>query len=129
MKGPLLLALFVVGLAVGLAGCKSNDGRLLVTAVEPREGDAAGGSYVAIKGQNFKNITRNAKVYFGDRQGNVTRISDDEIIVQAPGGRPGEVVDILVVFEPGGELPPLKNAFKFVEHQEAGVEDLGAKKK
>jgi len=57
---------------------------------------------------------RAAKVYFGSRQGTVVRIaSDTEMVVEAPGGTPGETVDVLVMFEPGGELK-LPGSFTFV---------------
>jgi hypothetical protein len=39
--------------------------------------------------------------------------SDTEIIVQAPGGTSGDVVDVLLVFEPGGQVS-LPGAFTFV---------------
>jgi hypothetical protein len=90
--------------------------KLVITELSPREGDAEGGTYVAIKGRRFlKDGPRNAKVYFGSRQGQIVRFaSDTEMIVQAPAGTPNETVDVLVIFDPGGQLS-LKNAFKFVE--------------
>jgi hypothetical protein len=55
------------------------------------------------------------KVYFGPRQGTVVRIaSDEELIVEAPGGKPDEVVDVMLLFEPGGERTLVK-VFTFVE--------------
>jgi len=56
-----------------------------------------------------------AKVYFGSRQGSVIRFaSDSELIVEAPGGKVGETVDVRLVFEPGGQLE-LAKAFTFVD--------------
>jgi hypothetical protein len=91
-------------------------GGLAISSVAPEKGDAAGGTYVVLKGQRFvKDGPRSLKVYFGSRQGTVVRFqSDTEVIVQAPGGKPGEVVDILVIFDPGGQLA-LKQAFMFVD--------------
>jgi len=113
-------------------GCDKEDPKLKVTGLEPEKGDAQGGTYVRIKGNRFmKDGPRNAKVYFGSRQGSVVRFqSDSELIVQAPGGKPDEVVDVLIVFDPGGQLK-IPNAFRFVdEHQELpSVEALDINKK
>lgn len=126
MKGWTLAVSCVVVLA--LAACRKSDGKLKVTGIEPRSGDVMGGQMVAISGEGFRSVTRNVKVYFGDRTGEVTRIGDEEIIVRAPGGNAGDVVDVLVMFEPGGELKVPK-AFSFFEKDYADVDDLGSKKK
>ncbi|HLL21203.1 MAG TPA: IPT/TIG domain-containing protein [Kofleriaceae bacterium] len=112
-------------LVVGLGfvfGCGETDRTLKVTGLEPVKGDIEGGTYVVIKGNRFmKDGPRNAKVYFGSRQGSVVRFqSDSELIVQAPGGKPDETVDVLVVFDPGGQLT-IKEAFKFVDKSDAGM--------
>jgi IPT/TIG domain-containing protein len=88
---------------------------LAITGVEPANGDAAGGTYVKLKGSRFiADGARSAKVYFGSRQGTVVRFaSDSELIVEAPGGKAGETVDVLVIFEPGGEIK-LPKSFTFV---------------
>jgi IPT/TIG domain len=88
---------------------------LRVTALEPARGDAAGGTYVRIIGEGFlASGPRMMKAYFGRSQGTVVRFSSDsEIIVQAPGGTSGDVVDVLLVFEPGGQIS-LSGAFTFV---------------
>ena len=103
-------------LLVGLAACGSEDTKLKVTGIEPEKGDVEGGTYVRIKGNRFiADGARNAKVYFGSRQGTVVRFaSDSELIVEAPGGKPNEKVDVLIIFEPGGELK-IPNGFTFVE--------------
>jgi hypothetical protein len=87
-----------------------------VTAVLPSHGDPDGGTYVLVKGRHFlADGARNTQVYFGSRAGEVVRFaSDSELIVQAPGGTPGEVVDVLVVFDPGGERK-LARAFTFAD--------------
>jgi hypothetical protein len=92
---------------------------LSLTALEPHTGDAAGGTYVRITGTHFiADGARSAKVYFGAHQGAITRFaSDTELIVEAPGGTPDEVVDVVVIFEPGGEMK-LPHAFRFVSKRE-----------
>lgn len=128
MKASLILALL---LAVG--ACGGNDGKLKVFGLSPNIGDAMGGQYVVIRGQNFQKQARTAKVFFGNNQGNVVRFSGNndssELIVQAPGGVAGESVDVLVVFEPGGELPLITKGFTYVDKKAVDVQDLGAQKK
>ena len=121
---PLLLALV-------LAACGGEDTKLKVTGIEPEKGDVMGGTYVRIKGNRFiADGARNAKVYFGTRQGTVVRwASDNELIVEAPGGKAGEKVDVLIIFEPGGELK-IPKGFEFVEkaNEGASVDDLDTSK-
>jgi IPT/TIG domain/Type II secretion system (T2SS), protein G len=94
----------------------SGAAKLSVTGVEPARGDAQGGTYVLIKGARFTTDgPRNAKVYFGARQGAVVRFaSDSELIVEAPGGKLNETVDVLIIFDPGGQIR-IPGAFTFVE--------------
>jgi len=89
---------------------------LSVTGIDPAKGDAAGGTYVKITGTSFiADGARNVKVYFGKKQGTVVRFaSDTELIVEAPGGKAKDVVDVLLLFEPGGEMK-LPKAFTFVK--------------
>jgi hypothetical protein len=117
-------------LFVGLVACK-EDPKLKVTGIEPDTGDVAGNTYVIIKGNRFiADGPRNAKVYFGSRQGSVVRFaSDRELVVQAPPGKPDEVVDVLIIFDPGGQKK-LEKAFKFVEKGGGpSVDDLAGSKK
>jgi len=90
--------------------------RLSVTGIAPDKGDADGGTYVRIQGTRFiADGPRSAKVYFGARQGTVVRFaSDRELIVEAPGGKANETVDVLILFDPGGQLK-IPNGFTFVE--------------
>ena len=92
------------------------DPDLNFTGMEPRKGDAEGGTYVRIQGHRFiADGSRNAKVYFGSTDGTVVRfVSDNDLIVQAPGGKVGETVDVLINFQPGGQVK-LKSAFTYVE--------------
>jgi hypothetical protein len=128
MSAP--LACRTSGLAIALvaalatAGCGEKDGKLKVTGLDPRTGDANGGTRLAVKGANFQKTTRTARIYFGDQQGSVLRFVDDEtLLVEAPGGKAGEAVDVLVVFEPGGEIT-IPRAFTYVDRVPLRVEDL-----
>jgi len=125
-----VLSMFALVLALG-AACGSSDTKLKVTGIEPEKGDIEGGTYVRIKGNRFiADGARNAKVYFGSRQGTVVRFaSDSELIVEAPGGKPNEQVDVLIIFEPGGELK-IPHGFTFVEKTTAPaqVQDLNTDK-
>jgi hypothetical protein len=123
-----LLPLFLL---VGLVACGNTDTKLKVTGIEPAQGDASGGTYVRIYGNRFvADGARSAKIYFGSRQAASPRFANDgEMIVEAPGGKPNEVVDVLILFEPGGELK-LPKAFTFVEKQQQNldVKDLDTSK-
>jgi hypothetical protein len=79
---------------------------LTVTGIDPPNGDAKGGTFVRISGTNFvADGPRNVKVYFGAKQGTVVRFaSDTELIVEAPGGKANETVDVKLEFDPGGEM-------------------------
>ena len=125
-------AVLLLGLSIpALAACGEEDKKLKVTNLEPEIGDAAGGSYVSIRGNRFlADGPRTAKVYFGTTQGSVIQYeSDSSMIVRAPGGEVGKTVDVLIVFEPGGEIR-IKNAFKFIDKKKSGatIDDLAPKK-
>jgi hypothetical protein len=130
-RSPHLPLLLLLGASFALAACGSADTKLKVTGIEPERGDVDGGTYVRIKGNRFiADGPRSAKVYFGSRQGTVVRFqSDSELIVEAPGGKPNEVVDVLIIFDPGGQLK-IPNGFTFVEKNQGGpnVNDLNTKK-
>ncbi|CAN5574857.1 hypothetical protein BH11MYX1_BH11MYX1_22680 [soil metagenome] len=110
-----LLSVFALVVALA-AACGSSDTKLKVTGIEPDKGDAEGGTFVRIHGNRFTaDGARNAKIYFGSRQGTVERFaSDSEMIVVAPGGKVNETVDLIVTFEPGGEIKIAKG-FTFVD--------------
>ena len=125
---PYFPALLVL-LGVVASACGSDNPKLMVTGIDPDKGDTEGESYVRIKGNRFiVDGPRSAKVFFGGRPGRVIRFeSDSEMVVQPPGGKPNEVVDVLIVFDPGGTLK-IANGFRFVEKAHGGpsVDDLGA---
>ena len=85
-------------------------------------GDVDGGTYVVLHGKGFvADGPRQAKIWFGNRAGAVIRFANDsELIVEAPGGKVGESVDVLVVFEPGGEIK-IPHAFTFVEKRDVQI--------
>ncbi len=113
----------VVGFG-GLAGCGSDSDKLRVTGLDPRTGDSNGGTRLAVRGSNFQKTTRTARIYFGDQQGSVLRFVDNStLLVEAPGGKAGESVDVLVVFEPGGEIT-IPHGFTFVDRSPVRVRDL-----
>ena len=107
------------------AACGSDNPKLLVTGLEPAKG--ADGTSVHIRGNRFiADGPRNVAVYFGGQPAQVVRFeSDSELIVTAPGGKPNDVVDVLVVFSPGGRLN-LPKAFRYTEKNDSGpsVDDL-----
>jgi hypothetical protein len=122
-----LASFTTLGLLV-LASCESN-APLSVTGIEPNQGEANGGSYVRILGNRFtKDGARSAKIYFGSRQAGLPRFaSDTEMVVEAPGGKRGETVDVLIIFEPGGELKIAKG-FTYVEHKAPTIDDVSIKR-
>ena len=99
-----------------------------VTGIEPNSGDALGGTYVRILGNRFTSDgARSAKIYFGGRLAAPPRFaSDAEMVVEAPGGEPGKTVDVLIIFEPGGELK-IANGFSYYERKTRTIEDVGTK--
>ena len=124
MRFPAVVLLGLLGsLCVG-AACGNDNPKLLVTGIEPEKG--TDGSYVRIRGNRFTvDGPRSVKVYFGGQPAQVDRFeSDSELIVTAPGGKVGDVVDVLIVFDPGGKLT-LSKAFRYVEKAEGpSVNDL-----
>jgi hypothetical protein len=132
-RRPILLLLVCLGLAA--AACGETDRTLKVTGIEPDRGDIEGDTHVIIKGNRFvADGPRRADVYFGNQQtgfrkGTVVRFaSDKQLIVRTPGGKPGEVADVLVWFEPGGRLL-IPNAFTYiVKGAGPSVDDLNTNK-
>ena len=119
------LAVLVAGLLGLAAACGNDNPKLLVTGIEPQKG--ADGTYVRIHGNRFTvDGPRNVKVYFGGQQAQIDRFeSDSELIVTAPGGKVNDVVDVLIVFDPGGRMT-LPKAFRYIEKNDTGpsVDDL-----
>jgi hypothetical protein len=95
-----------------------EDTHLKVTGIEPTQGDPGGGTYARIKGNRFvADGPRHVSVYVGGRAAEVERfVNDNEFVVIAPGGKSGDVVDVIVIFDPGGTVT-LPRAFTFVGKQ------------
>lgn len=111
-----------------LTSCK-EDTQLRVTALDPTTGDAMDETYVKISGNRFiKDGARSAKVYFGSKlAASPSFKSDSEMVVVAPpSGEPGKTVDVLIIFEPGGEKR-LPSAFTYVERKKRTIDDIGTK--
>ena len=125
------LALLVATGGLAATACGSENTKLMVTGLDPEKGDAAGRTTVRIKGNRFTaDGPRTAKVYFGGRPAEVTGFENDStLVVVAPGGKPNEQVDVLIVFDPGGQLK-IANAFRFVEKNNAApsIDDLNINK-
>ncbi len=132
MTRRLVLSVLLFG---AITACGETDTKLKVTGIEPDRGNVDGGTYVRIKGNRFTaDGPRNVKVYFGKdnsmRQGTVVRFaSDSELIIEAPGGKPNEKADVLIIFDPGGKLT-IKDGFTFVEKNDStpSVQDLDISK-
>ena len=123
-RSPFRFPAAVLLCLLGLAACGGENPKLLVTGIEPEKG--TDGSYVRIHGNRFTaDGPRSVRVYFGGQLAQVDRFeSDGELIVTAPGGKVGDVVDVLIVFDPGGKLT-LPRAFRYVEKAEGpSVNDL-----
>jgi hypothetical protein len=117
-----LILLF--GLAA--AACGSDNPKLTVTGIDPKQGDVGGDTYVHIFGNRFTTDPHTVKVYFGGHPAQIDRfVADNELIVVAPGGKLNDVVDVLIVFEPGGKVT-LANAYRYIEKNKAApsVDDL-----
>jgi hypothetical protein len=125
------LALLVGAGGLAASACGSENTKLMVTGLDPERGDAAGRTTVRIKGNRFTvDGPRTAKVYFGGRPAEVTGFENDNtLVVVAPGGKANEVVDVLIVFDPGGQLK-IPGGFRFVEKNQAAptVDDLNINK-
>ncbi|HEX7839439.1 MAG TPA: IPT/TIG domain-containing protein [Kofleriaceae bacterium] len=116
--------ILLLGLAA--AACGSDSSKLTVTGIDPKQGDIAGDTYVRIFGTRFTTDPHTVKVYFGGHPAQIDRfVTDNELIVVAPGGKLNEVVDVLIVFEPGGKVN-LPNAYRYIEKNKAApsVDDL-----
>lgn len=118
------VSLVVATLAV-LAGCEEKKG-LAITGFEPKAGPYTGNDPVVFTGHGFTNEgIQGAEVWFGDKQGrNVRFRGDTEMLVDAPGGEIGEVVDIVIRFD-SAKTKKFANAYTYVDPQAGfGVEEL-----
>lgn len=124
---PRLLALLFV--VLGLVACK-EDKKLKVTGLDPTSGSIEGGDVITVKGNRFtEDGARNVKVYFAGKPADFLEWDgDSELKVRAPAGdKDGDKVDVLLVFEPGGEIT-LHQAYTYHETKKADVNDLDTSK-
>lgn len=135
MASRWLLALVVVA---GFAGCKTGgapppdpnmplpptgeearrneiagDQAVRVLTLDPATGPADGNNAVRIAGSNFR-LGGGIKVRFGHNEAQVLRSSDDQIDVQVPPGNAGDIVDVTVTFENGGDMA-LRGAYTYAK--------------
>ena len=119
----------IVGLAA--SACGGENTKLMVTGIEPDRGDTNGETYVRIKGNRFTaDGPRNVQVFFGGQHGEVIRFeSDTELVVRPPGGKPNDVVDVLIIFDPGGRKT-IPHGYSYFERNSAGpsIDDLNTNK-
>jgi hypothetical protein len=90
----------------------AGDESLHVFGMTPKSGPATGGTAIKIRGANFQ-TAESVKVMFNKAEGTVTRMIDDEIVVQAPPGIAGQSVDIVLIFEPGAARLPLPEGYTY----------------
>ncbi len=125
---PLLLAMTFVS---AVSACGDDDTTLRVTRLSRNTLNINGSDWVIVYGNGFTAVKgRNVTAYFGTKQGTFKRfVSDDEMLIEAPGGKPGEKVDLTLIFEPGG-TKKIEGAFTYVEKNQyiPTVEDLDTDK-
>lgn len=98
MRQVLLTALSVL-LVLGFAACEKEKG-LKIKRISPSSGPVSGASPVTIHGSGFDSGgARDVTVFFGNRKATVMGYKgDSQLVVQPPGGKLGEVVDIMIQF-------------------------------
>ena len=97
------------------AGCEKKKG-LRITGFEPKNGPYTGGDPVVFKGGGFTaDGVRGVEIWFGDKRGKNVRFRGDEaMIVDAPGGAVGEVVDITIRFD-SGRTKKYAKAYSYID--------------
>ena len=120
----LRFGLWMLLCALAVAGCSKTEG-LQITGIDPTSGDMNGGQVVTIHGSGFQSgTTKGVKVYFGNRSAKVRGFSgDDELRVEAPGGKEGEVVDIEIIFDDSRRNKQEK-AFKYINMTPIDIKDF-----
>jgi von Willebrand factor type A domain/IPT/TIG domain len=82
----------------------------IINSLSNTKGSVTGGNLVTVYGQNFK---QGIQVYFGDRQGTVTKfISSNEIEVSVPSSASAGLVDVKVV-NPDGQSATLTDGYTY----------------
>ncbi len=126
-----LPAALVLSIGLAASACGGENTKLMVTGIEPDRGNTNGETYVRIKGNRFTaDGPRNVQVFFGGQHGEVIRFeSDTELVVRPPGGKPNDVVDVLIIFDPGGRKT-IPHGYSYYEGNQAGpsIDDLNTNK-
>lgn len=118
----ILAALSMLALA---SGCEKEKG-LRITGFSPKQGPYTGGDAVVFSGSGFQaDGVKGVEIWFGGKRGkNVRFRGDDEMVVDAPGGAVGEVVDITIRFD-GARTKKLTKAYTYIDPAAGfGVGDL-----
>lgn len=100
--------------SMGSAPVGVEGAALGVTAIDPPTGPAAGNTRVVLKGARFLSEgPRKIKVFFGEKEAPSVKVeTDTSISAQTPAGKAGDVVNVRVQFDPGGEIV-LPKAFTY----------------
>jgi hypothetical protein len=115
-------------LALGGLGCGKDEG-LTIKRIEPKTGHYSGRDVVTIHGSGFQGDgTKGVKVFFGNRPARVLGFDGaNRLRVEspgAPGGKPGENVDITIVFDDGRRFTA-KDVFRYIDPTPLTVDDFG----
>jgi hypothetical protein len=98
----------------GKSGGSKGPGVSQLQVIELLPTKGAPGEPITIKGEGFMTESRAVTVFFGDAQAQVIDIpSDTEVMIEAPAGEPGTSVDVVITFDPGGEIK-LPHGYTFV---------------
>ena len=119
-----LIAAVAAVAAVAMLGCSKDEG-LRITGIDPKTGDMNGGQIVTIHGSGFQSgDTKSVQVYFGDRSAKVLGFrGDDELRVEAPGGKEGEVVDIQIIFN-DSRRSKISQMFRYINPTPLDIRDF-----
>lgn len=122
-----VLAAAAAFMLLAAAGC-SEDKELRIEKISPKEGPPFGDEVVHIYGNGFQQgQAKNVQIFFDDTPASkVSIVSDDEIAVRTPSGAEGDTVDILILFEDGGEKR-IKDAYTYKAAERLNVNDLVGK--
>jgi len=121
-----VLALITLGTA-----CDKEHKGLRITGFEPKTGPYTGGDAVVFTGSGFTaDGVQGVEIWFGHKQGrNVRFRGDTKMIVDAPGGAVGDVVDIKVKFD-NGRSRSFPKAYTYIDPAAGfGVDQLTDKDK
>ena len=103
-------------LTLSLVACGEQEKGLRITGLEPKAGPHTGGDTVTIYGSGFTSDgAKGVEVWFGKKRGrNIRFRGDTKLVVEAPGGSIGEVVDVIIVFDDARQKP-IKDAYTYID--------------